>query len=104
MEKRTPDCNLAVVRGPIAAGKVRITVSALIGGAAMGFDFEEIIGVVVALTPRLLQEYDDTRRSPHLAGRLAAKDAGRRGVPEAYGPGRFADRVIQRAIKKGALP
>jgi motility quorum-sensing regulator/GCU-specific mRNA interferase toxin len=35
-----------------AAGKVRTTVSALAGGAALGFGFEEIIGVVAALTPR----------------------------------------------------
>jgi motility quorum-sensing regulator/GCU-specific mRNA interferase toxin len=36
----------------LAAGKVRTTVSALAGGAAMGFGFEEILGVVAALTPR----------------------------------------------------
>ena len=35
-----------------AAGKVRITISALAGGAALGFGFEEIVGVVAALTPR----------------------------------------------------
>lgn len=34
----------------IEAGKVRSTLSALAGGAALGFDFEGIIGVVVALT------------------------------------------------------
>ena len=52
MEKRTPHCKLAVVRSLVAAGKVRTTVSALAGGAALGFGFEEIIGVVAALTPR----------------------------------------------------
>src|ERR1019366_8168852 len=36
----------------IAAGKVRATVSALAGGAALGFGFGEIVGVVAALTPR----------------------------------------------------
>ena len=36
----------------IAAGKVRTTVSALAGGAALGFGFEEIVGVVAALAPR----------------------------------------------------
>ena len=36
----------------LAAGKVRTTVSALAGGAALGFGFEEIIGVVAALTPK----------------------------------------------------
>ena len=52
MEKRTPHCKLAVVKDQVAAGKVRTTVSALAGGAALGFGFEEIIGVVAALTPR----------------------------------------------------
>ena len=52
MEKRAPHCKLAVVKNLVAAGKVRATVSALAGGAALGFGFEEIIGVVVALTPR----------------------------------------------------
>jgi motility quorum-sensing regulator/GCU-specific mRNA interferase toxin len=52
MEKRTPHCKLAVVKTMVAAGKVRITVSALAGGAALGFGFEEIVGVVAALTPK----------------------------------------------------
>jgi motility quorum-sensing regulator / GCU-specific mRNA interferase toxin len=36
----------------VAAGKVRTTVSALAGGAALGFGFEKIVGVVAALKPR----------------------------------------------------
>ena len=52
MEKRTPRHRLAVVKAMVAAGKVRITVSALAGGAALGFGFEEIVGVVAALMPR----------------------------------------------------
>jgi motility quorum-sensing regulator/GCU-specific mRNA interferase toxin len=52
VEKRTPHCKLAVIKTLLAAGKVRATVSALSGGAALGFGFEEIIGVVAALTPR----------------------------------------------------
>jgi motility quorum-sensing regulator/GCU-specific mRNA interferase toxin len=52
MEKRTPHCKLAVVKTLLAAGKIRVTVSALAGGAALGFGFEEIVGVVAALTPR----------------------------------------------------
>jgi motility quorum-sensing regulator/GCU-specific mRNA interferase toxin len=52
MEKRTPHCKLAVVKAMVAAGKVRATVSALAGGAALGFGFEGILGVVVALTPK----------------------------------------------------
>jgi motility quorum-sensing regulator/GCU-specific mRNA interferase toxin len=35
----------------IEAGKVRSTLSALAGGAALGFDFEGIVGVVMAFVP-----------------------------------------------------
>jgi motility quorum-sensing regulator / GCU-specific mRNA interferase toxin len=52
MEKRTPHCKLAVVKSMVAAGKVRITFTALAGGAALGFGFEEIVGVVAALTSK----------------------------------------------------
>jgi motility quorum-sensing regulator/GCU-specific mRNA interferase toxin len=52
VEKRTPHCKLAVVKTMLAAGKVPTTVSALAGGAALGFGFEEIIGVVAALRSR----------------------------------------------------
>lgn len=51
MEERTPHCGPATVRRLVAAGKVRTTISALAGGAALGFGFEEILGVVAALTP-----------------------------------------------------
>ena len=50
MQKSTPHCRLPAVKALIQAGKVRATVSALVGGAALGFDFQGIIGVVVALT------------------------------------------------------
>lgn len=50
MEKRTPHCKLSVVHLLIEHGKVRATVSALDGAAALGFDFEGIVGVVKALT------------------------------------------------------
>lgn len=52
MEKRTPHCKLAVVRAMVAAGKVRTTISALAGGAALGFGFEEMVCIVAALTTR----------------------------------------------------
>jgi motility quorum-sensing regulator/GCU-specific mRNA interferase toxin len=52
VEKQTPHCKLVVVKNLLGAGKVRATVSALAGGAALGFGFEEIVGVVAALTPR----------------------------------------------------
>jgi motility quorum-sensing regulator/GCU-specific mRNA interferase toxin len=51
MEKRTPHCKLAVVKNLLAAGKVRATVSALAGGAALGFGFKEIAGIAAALMP-----------------------------------------------------
>lgn len=51
MEKRTPHCKLSEVKALLEAGKVRTTMSALAGGAALGFDFEGIVAVVAALTP-----------------------------------------------------
>jgi len=51
MEKKTPHCPLSVVKTMIAAGKVRSTLSALTGGAALGFDFVEIVNVVNSLAP-----------------------------------------------------
>jgi motility quorum-sensing regulator/GCU-specific mRNA interferase toxin len=51
MEKITPHCKLSKVKGLIAAGKVRSTASALAGDAALGFDFDGIVGVVMALAP-----------------------------------------------------
>ena len=50
MEKSTPHCKLSVVKAMIEANKVRSTMSALAGGAALGFDFAGIIGVIKALT------------------------------------------------------
>lgn len=51
MEKGTPHCKLPVIKGMIEAGKVRSTMSALAGGAALGFDFQGIVSVIMALTP-----------------------------------------------------
>jgi motility quorum-sensing regulator/GCU-specific mRNA interferase toxin len=51
MEKRTPHCKLAVVKSLIEAGKVRANLSAVAGGAVLGFDYAAIVGVVMALTP-----------------------------------------------------
>ncbi len=52
MEKRSPHCQLSVVRALIQQGKVRSTFSALAGGAALGFDFDGMLAVVLALTPK----------------------------------------------------
>lgn len=51
MEKKSPHCKLHIVKALIEAGKVRSTGTALAGGAALGFDFEGIVGVVMALSP-----------------------------------------------------
>jgi motility quorum-sensing regulator / GCU-specific mRNA interferase toxin len=52
VEKRTPHCQLSVVKALIQEGKIRSTFSALTGGAALGFDFQGIVAVVLALTPK----------------------------------------------------
>ncbi len=51
MGKGTPHCKLSVIKAMIEAGQVRSTMSALAGGAALGFDFDGIVGVVMALAP-----------------------------------------------------
>jgi motility quorum-sensing regulator/GCU-specific mRNA interferase toxin len=51
MEKSTPHCKLPVVKGLTEAGKIRSTISALAGGAALGFGFDGIVEVVMALAP-----------------------------------------------------
>ncbi len=51
MEKRTPHCKLSIVKAMIEAGQVRVTKAAREGGTALGFDFERMISVVMALTP-----------------------------------------------------
>lgn len=52
MEKHSPHCQLSIVKALIEKGQVRSTFSALAGGAAFGFDFEGIVAVILALTPR----------------------------------------------------
>ena len=52
MEKRTPHCDLAVVKGLITTGKVRTTQSARTGAIKLGFDFRGMLNVVLSLTSR----------------------------------------------------
>jgi len=52
MEKYTPHCNLSVVKVMLEARKVRITMSALAGAAALELDANGVIDVVMALTPK----------------------------------------------------
>ena len=50
MEKRRPHCKLTVVKSMVRAGQVRTTKTAREGGAAVGFDFDGMLDVVLALT------------------------------------------------------
>ena len=52
MEKPTPHRKLPVVKALVTAGKVRSTQSALAGAAALGFDFDGIVAVIMSLTPK----------------------------------------------------
>ena len=51
MEKQTPHCKLSVVKTMIEAGNIRSTKAAREGSAALGFDFDSMIAVLMALTP-----------------------------------------------------
>ena len=52
MEKGTPHHKLALAHALIRAGKVRATLSALAGGAALGFAFDDIVRVVLNLSAK----------------------------------------------------
>jgi motility quorum-sensing regulator/GCU-specific mRNA interferase toxin len=51
MEKKTPHCQLSVVKGLVMQGKVRSTFSALAGAAALGLDFDAMLVVISVLSP-----------------------------------------------------
>jgi len=51
MEKQTLHYKLPVVKAMIDAGNIRATKAAREGGTALGFDFDSMIAVVMALTP-----------------------------------------------------
>ena len=51
MEKGTPHCPLPVVNALLEKGKIRATVSALAGAAAIGVGFEEMIRLIALLSP-----------------------------------------------------
>jgi motility quorum-sensing regulator/GCU-specific mRNA interferase toxin len=65
MEKRTPHCQLTVVRRLIAEGKVRATVTATLSAEKLGFDFDGIVAIVLSLTPmdfyKSMTTYNDHR-------------------------------------------
>jgi motility quorum-sensing regulator/GCU-specific mRNA interferase toxin len=51
MEKRTPHRALSVVHALINAGKVRTTHAARVGAVALGFNYPDMLAVVLALKP-----------------------------------------------------
>lgn len=51
MEKRTPHCKLARVKALVEANQVRTTHAARAGANDLGFDFSDMLVVVMALTP-----------------------------------------------------
>ncbi len=63
MEKNTPHCKLSVVKRLVEANQIRTTRSAREGAAALGFDFDEMLAVVMALTNadflKSMTTYDD---------------------------------------------
>lgn len=51
MEKRTPHCQLSVVKTLVEAGKVHTTHAARTGANELGLAFSDMLDVVLALTP-----------------------------------------------------
>lgn len=51
MEKGKPHCQLSVIKALIEAGKVRTTHAARAGANALGFDYAEMLAVIMALKP-----------------------------------------------------
>jgi len=51
MKKLTPHCKLPVVKQLVEAGKVRTTHAARVGADALGFDYADMLAVVMTLTP-----------------------------------------------------
>ena len=50
MEKASPHCKLSLVKSLVSAGQVRTTKGAREGAVALGFDFDGMLAVVLALT------------------------------------------------------
>jgi motility quorum-sensing regulator/GCU-specific mRNA interferase toxin len=52
VEKSRPHCALTIVRELVVKGGIRATVTALADANVMGFDFDGMLAVVMALTSR----------------------------------------------------
>lgn len=86
MEKKTPHCKLHTVKALIETGKVRSTLSALTGGAALGLDFDGIVSVVMALAPADFYK-SMTTHADHKVWQdvYRRKTPRRRGLPQTHG-------------------
>jgi motility quorum-sensing regulator/GCU-specific mRNA interferase toxin len=83
MEKKTPHCNLAVVKALVEVGKVRPTHTARMSDSLLGFDFKGMIAVVASLTMKDFYEsmtthadsrmWQDVYRSKTAAGDVYLK-------------------------------
>ncbi len=51
MEKRTPHCKLSIIKNLVESGKVRTTYSAEFDAAQMGFCLQDMLNVVMKLSP-----------------------------------------------------
>lgn len=50
MEKKTPHCNIRIVKTLVHTGKIRVTNSAQIDAAKLGFEWADVLEVLVSLT------------------------------------------------------
>ena len=50
MEKRTPHCQLSIIKGLVESGKVRTTHAARTGAIELGLEFSDMLSVLMALT------------------------------------------------------
>jgi len=66
MEKNTPHCKLSKVHILLNMGKVRTTISAISGAAALGLDFEDMLNVVSDLTIRDFHKSMTTHHDQHI--------------------------------------
>jgi motility quorum-sensing regulator/GCU-specific mRNA interferase toxin len=65
VEKGRPHCKLTVVKALVDAGQVRTTRTAREGAASLGFDFDDMLAVIRALTTKdfykSMTSHDDHR-------------------------------------------
>ena len=79
MEKSTPHTKLSVIRRLTLKGQIRPTTSALACANELGFDFDDMIGVLLALTPedfyKSMTAHGDHRRWQEVYRPVTARGA-----------------------------